>query len=114
MIKEREYRVLATFGGGNWNSLNDSYSIARVRLKKIDVKEFMRYIHKFLAYGWICGQTDGLPVFNYKSRFGITRKGSDALEYFKDMRYHHTDMKRLISKEGKAMITLPGEKYKGV
>ena len=33
MIREAEYCVLMTFGGGSWNSLNDSYRIAKYRNK---------------------------------------------------------------------------------
>lgn len=111
MIKEHEYRVLMTFGGGAWNSLNDSYSIARFHNRAMTLEKFMHCIHKFLAYGWIRGQKEGLNVFNYKARFGITQKGSDAMEFYKDMRYHHTDKKSLLSEEGRAMITLPGQRY---
>lgn len=112
MIREAEYCVLMTFGGGSWNSLNDSYRIAKYRNKALTVDSFLHIIHKAIAYGWISGKKDGLPVFCYESRFGITQKGSIALEYYKDMRYHHTIKKNLLSKEGKAMITLPGQRYK--
>lgn len=112
MIREAEYCVLMTFGGGSWNSLNDSYRIAKYRNKALTVDSFLHIIHKAIAYGWISGKKDGLPVVCYESRFGITQKGSIALEYYKDMRYHHTIKKNLLSKEGKAMITLPGQRYK--
>ena len=78
----------------------------------LTVDSFLHIIHKAIAYGWISGKKEGLPVFCYESRFGITQKGSIALEYYKDMRYHHTIKKNLLSKEGKAMITLPGQRYK--
>lgn len=112
MIKELDYRVLMTFGGGAYITLNDSYSIASRHIKHLTVKEFKRLLHKLLSYGWIRGEREGMPIFTYKSRFGITRRGSDALEFYKYMRYNHTDKKNLLSEEGRAMITLPGEKYR--
>lgn len=112
MINKLDYRVLMTFGGGVFNTLQESYRIARFNTREMDLNKFKAILHKLLAYGWIRGEVDGLPVFSYKSKFGITRRGSDALEFFKQMRYHHTDKKILLSKEGKAMITLPGEKYR--
>ena len=112
MIREAEYCVLMTFGGGSWNSLNDSYRIAKYRNKALTVDSFLHIIHKAIAYGWISGKKEGLPVFCYESLFGITQKGSIALEYYKYIRYHHTIKKNLLSKEGKAMITLPGQRYK--
>ena len=112
MIREAEYCVLMTFVGGSCNSLNYSYRIGKDRNKALTVDSFLHIIHKAIAYGWISGKKDGLPVFCYESRFGITQKGSIALEYYKDMRYHHTIKKNLLSKEGKAMITLPGQRYK--
>lgn len=111
MIKECDYKVLMTFGGGGWNSLTDSYRILFVKDKRFKSQDFMRIIHKLLSYGWIRGQREGINVKNYASRFGITQKGSDALEFYKGMRYHHTDKKALLSAEGKAMITLPGQRY---
>lgn len=111
MHSELDYKILMTFGGGQYISLNSSYRVAKHAQKTLDIKKYKHIIHKMLAYGWISGEKHGLPVFCYAAKFGITAKGSKALEYYKQVRYHHTRKKHLLSKEGRAMITLPGQRY---
>ena len=111
MINKDLYKVLMTFGGGEWISLADSLNIAALHNKKMCLPYYKKLVHKCLEYGWIQSNVHGMPIFAYKNMFGITRRGSDALEFYKSMRYHHTDKRFLLSNEGKAMITLPGEKY---
>jgi hypothetical protein len=107
MINKDLYTVLTTFGGGKWMSLGDSVQILSIKDKKFSIEKYKKLIRRCLEYGWIGCQKSGLPVFAYKNMFGITKRGSDALEFFKSMRYHHTDRRILLSKEGRAMITLP-------
>lgn len=113
MINKDLYKVLMTFGGGTWISLADSLRIAAHRNKGMHVEKYKKLIKKCLEYGWISTEKSGLPVFAYKNMFGITQRGSDALEFYKSMRYNHTDKKYLLTKEGRAMITLPGQRYNG-
>lgn len=107
MINQGLYSVLTSFGGGKWMSLAESVRVLSIRNNKFNLREYKHFIRKCLAYGWIKCQKAGLPIFAYKNMFGITQRGSDALEFYKDMRYHHTNKKCLLSPEGKAMITLP-------
>ena len=111
MIKEHEYRVLMTFGGGAWNSLNDSYSIARFHNRAMTLEKIHALYSQIPSLWLDTGPKGRAQCFYYKARFGITQKGSDAMEFYKDMRYHHTDKKSLLSEEGRAMITLPGQRY---
>lgn len=107
MINKDLYAVLTTFGGGKWMSLTDSARVLSIKDRKFSIDNYKNLIRRCLEYGWICCQKSGLPIFAYKNMFGITKRGSDALEFFKSMRYHHTDKRCLLSKEGRAMITLP-------
>jgi hypothetical protein len=112
VYKEIEYRILSAFGGGKWSHCNDIYGVLHHTLGRLmTVPIFVKTLHRLLAYGLIATEKDGLPVFCYANKFGITKKGSDAMEYWKQVRYTHTDKKRYLTKEGAAMITLPGERY---
>ena len=106
-MSETEYRLLTSVGGGSWYDLNHMFRTVRVFNKKITIKEFERLVRKHIAYGYIKARKDGVKLMSYKNELGITQKGSDALEYWKRVRYSHTDNKHLLSSEGQAMITLP-------
>lgn len=106
-MNESEYRVLTSVGGGSWYDLNHMMRTARVFNKKLTEDEFKHIVHKHVAYGYIRARKDGSPLISYKNEFGITKKGSDCLEYWKRVRYDHTKNKHLLSAEGQAMITLP-------
>lgn len=106
-MTEAEYRVLMSVGGGSWYPVDHSFRIANFYIKTLNVKDFERILKKLVAYGHIRAQKDGVKLVSYKNMIGITKRGSDALEYWKRIRYDHTDKKSLLSKEGQAMITLP-------
>ena len=110
MINKDLYTVLATFGGGKWMSLADSARVVLLKHKNIKLHQYKQHIKRCIEYGWIRCEKPGLPTFAYKNMFGITKRGSDAMEFYKSMRYNHTDKRFLLSKEGRAMITLPGGK----
>lgn len=109
MWREEEYRVLTTVAGGEWTHLSMMYYVAKREIKDLTVERLKQIISKLIAYNLISAETASLPPFNYKNKLGITRKGSEALEYYKRVRYYMTDKKIYLSKEGGAMITLPGE-----
>ena len=104
---EAEYRILTSVGGGSWYPVDHCYRIAKYHIKKLSVKEFERLLKKLVAYGHIRAKKDGVKLVSYKNLVGITQRGSDALEYWKRIRYEHTDKKSFLSKEGQAMISLP-------
>lgn len=106
-MRELEYRLLTTVGGGNWYPVEHSYRIAKYHFKKLTLKEFEHILKKLVAYGLIRAHYDGIKLISYKNELGITQKGSDCMEYWKRVRYAHTDKKNYLSEEGQAMITLP-------
>jgi len=112
MWREDEYRVLASVAGGEWTHLTMMYFVLRRQIPGLTVDRLKDILKKLIAYNLISTQNEHLPFFNYNNKLGITKKGSDALEYYKRVRYAMTDKKIYISKEGGAMITLPGEHAK--
>ena len=112
MWHEDEYRVLSSVAGGEWTHLSMMYYVIKHNLPDITVDELKYILKRLIAYNLVSTQNEHLPPFNYNNKFGITKKGSDALEYYKRVRYYQTDKKIYLSKEGGAMITLPGEHAK--
>ena len=106
-MNETEYKVLVSLGGGYWYDLNHMMRIAKYFNKKLTVKEFERIVKKHICYGLIRAKKDGVKLLTYKNELGLTQKGSECLEYWKRVRYDHTDKKHLLGEEGQAMITLP-------
>lgn len=106
-MNETEYRVLTSLGGGSWYDLNHMMRVARTFNKKLSKEEFAKILKKQVAYGYIRARKDGVALISYKNELGLTKKGSDALEYWKKVRYEKTNKKHLLGEEGQAMITLP-------
>lgn len=104
-MNEAEYRVLTSFGGGSWYDLNHSMRVAKHFKKDLTKEEFIRILKKQVAYGYVRAKKDGVALVSYKNELGITKKGSDALEYWKRVRYERTSRKRLLSREGQDGIT---------
>lgn len=105
-MNETEYRVLTSLGGGAWYDLNHMMRVARVYTPKLTKDEFFTIVKKQVAYGYIKSRYDGVPLISYKNELGLTQRGSDCLEYWKEVRYARTDKKILLSEEGRAQITL--------
>lgn len=106
-MNETEYRVLTSVGGGSWYDLNHIMRVAKHFNKKLTASELEHILKKQIAYGYIRARKDGVKLMSYRNELGITKKGSDCLEYWKRVRYDHTKRKHLLSAEGQAMITLP-------
>ncbi len=102
---EAEYRVLTSFGGGSWYDLNHAMRVAKHFKKDLTKEEFIKILKKHVAYGYIKARKPGVYLVSYKNELGITHKGSDALEYWKRVRYERTARKRLLSREGQADIS---------
>ena len=105
-MSEAEYRILTSLGGGKWYDLNHMMRVGRTFAPKLTKEEFIAIIKKHVAYGLVKSRKEGTQLISYKNELALTKKGSDALEYWKEVRYAHTDKKKLLSAEGRAQITL--------